>query len=69
MYHLASLILLAFSVSPSIAIPPPDFGFPESPNDTALVITYQSNGDPTVVTEAELFGVNGGRYPAAHRGY
>ncbi|EXJ65877.1 uncharacterized protein A1O5_10853 [Cladophialophora psammophila CBS 110553] len=48
---------LFFAISPALAIPPPDFGFPEAPNDTALSITYQNNGNPVVVTEAELFGV------------
>ncbi|OQU99904.1 hypothetical protein CLAIMM_05476 [Cladophialophora immunda] len=54
-FHAALPVLLA--ISPSLAIPPPDFGFPEAPNDTALSITYQNHGDPILVTEAELFGV------------
>ncbi|KIW87807.1 uncharacterized protein Z519_11391 [Cladophialophora bantiana CBS 173.52] len=53
--HPAFPLLLV--ISPALAIPPPDFGFPEAPNDTALSITYQNNGNSVVVTEAELFGV------------
>lgn len=53
------LAALALAVSPALAIPPPNFGFPEAPNDTALTVTYpQGNGRYIPVTEAELFGIN-----------
>lgn len=54
-YRLLSCLLL--SAAPALAIPPPDFGFPEAPNHTELSITYQDGGKSVVVTEAELFGV------------
>ncbi|ETI21739.1 hypothetical protein G647_08086 [Cladophialophora carrionii CBS 160.54] len=49
--------LLVLTVGPALCIPPPDFGFPEAPNDTALAVTYPNNGSPLVVAEAQLFGV------------
>ncbi|KIX92439.1 uncharacterized protein Z520_11914 [Fonsecaea multimorphosa CBS 102226] len=52
-----AVLPVLFAISPTLAIPPPDFGFPEAPNDTALSITYQDNGNPILVTEAELFGI------------
>ena len=52
-----ALLSLLLSVAPALAIPPPDFGFPEAPNHTELSVTYRDNGNPIVVTEAELFGV------------
>lgn len=54
-----SLLTLLLTIAPSLAIPPPGFGFPEAPNDTALSVTFQDNGNSIVVSEAELFGVNG----------
>jgi len=51
------LLLGLGALAPVLAIPPPDFGFPEAPNDTALSITYQDNGNTIVVKEADLFGV------------
>merc|ERR1711939_1054532 len=55
--HSRALLSLLLSVAPALAIPPPDFGFPEAPNHTELSVTYRDNGNPIVVTEAELFGV------------
>ncbi|EXJ83966.1 hypothetical protein A1O3_04633 [Capronia epimyces CBS 606.96] len=53
-----NLIVSSFIASRlALAIPPPDFGFPEAPNHTELSVTYQDNGNPLIVTEAELFGV------------
>jgi len=57
MLFVEALCLLLAAV-PSLAIPPPDFGFPEAPNDTALSVTFQDNGKSVLVSEAELFGVN-----------
>lgn len=54
---LYALTLLFLSASTTLAIPPPDFGFPEAPNDTALIVTYPNNGSPLVVAEGQLFGV------------
>lgn len=53
-----SPILLSWllTVTAVLAIPPPDFGFPEAPNDTALSVTYRDNGTSVTVNEAELFG-------------
>ncbi|OAL37518.1 hypothetical protein AYO20_03025 [Fonsecaea nubica] len=53
-----ALLPVLFAITPTLAIPPPDFRFPEAPNDTALAVTYQNNGDTILVTEAELFGVD-----------
>ncbi|KIW64816.1 hypothetical protein PV04_09724 [Phialophora macrospora] len=52
-----ALALLLLYVNPTFSIPPPDFGFPEAPNDTALAVTFPNNGNPLVVAEAQLFGV------------
>lgn len=57
MYSL--FVLTIFLAVPCLGIPPPDFGFPEAPNDTALSVTFQDNGNSITVSEAELFGVNG----------
>jgi hypothetical protein len=63
-----SPILLSWllTVTPILAIPPPDFGFPEAPNDTALSVTYRDNGTLLTVSEAELFGAGSMVY-VAHR--
>ncbi len=58
MYFLSALTLVFVAISPALGIPPPDFGFPEAPNDTALVLTYPNNGSPLVVAEGQLFGVS-----------
>lgn len=50
--NLASLVLAI----PVLAIPPPDFGFPEAPNDTALTIRFQDQN--VVVKEAALYGID-----------
>ncbi|KAK7906269.1 hypothetical protein LTR67_000995 [Exophiala xenobiotica] len=55
--HSRTLLSLLLSVAPALAIPPPDFGFPEAPNHTELSVTYQDNGNAIVVAEAQLFGV------------
>lgn len=52
------IVTLLIAVTPSLAIPPPDFGFPEAPNHTELSVTYQNNGNPIVVGEAALFGIS-----------
>ncbi|KIX08831.1 uncharacterized protein Z518_03488 [Rhinocladiella mackenziei CBS 650.93] len=52
-----SIVSLFLAITPTLTIPPPDFGFPEAPNHTELSVTYQDNGVPIVVGEAELFGV------------
>ncbi|EXJ56195.1 hypothetical protein A1O7_09126 [Cladophialophora yegresii CBS 114405] len=57
MLSFSALSLLFLAVGPALAIPPPDFGFPEAPNDTALAVTFPNNGSPLVVAEAQLFGV------------
>ena len=51
------LVLSTLAIAPVLAIPPPDFGFPEAPNHTELSVTYQDNGNTIVVKEADLFGV------------
>ncbi|KAK4944627.1 hypothetical protein LTR10_016061 [Elasticomyces elasticus] len=51
-----TLLSWLLAVTPILAIPPPDFGFPEAPNDTALSVTYQDNGTSVIVSEAKLFG-------------
>jgi hypothetical protein len=63
MIFFPALTLLLLSVSPAFSIPPPDFGFPEAPNDTALTVTFSNNGSPLVVAEAQLFGVTGQSFP------
>ena len=63
MYCLPILTLLFLAISRSLCIPPPGFGFPEAPNDTALSVTFQDDGKPFVVSEAELFGVKGTPIP------
>lgn len=57
-----STILGLCALAPVLAIPPPDFGFPEAPNHTELSITYQDNGNAIVVQEADLFGVGSMRH-------
>ncbi|KAK5047173.1 hypothetical protein LTR84_007116 [Exophiala bonariae] len=52
-----SILLGLVAIVPVLAIPPPDFGFPEAPNHTELSITYRDNGNTIVVQEADLFGV------------
>lgn len=55
-----TIVVSLLAVIPlALAIPPPDFGFPEAPNHTELSVTYQNNGNGIVVAEAELFGVGG----------
>ncbi|CAK4031003.1 phosphatidylethanolamine-binding pebp [Lecanosticta acicola] len=52
---------LAMAIAPTLAIPPPNFGFPEAPNDTALTVAFRQNSGNigyVPVTEAELFGIN-----------
>lgn len=51
----SSLISLALAYS-ALAIPPPDFGFPEAPNDTALTVRFQDG--KVLVKEAALYGIN-----------
>ncbi|KAK4499236.1 hypothetical protein PRZ48_009749 [Zasmidium cellare] len=52
-----SLASLALAI-PALAIPPPDFGFPEAPNDTALTVRFQnSNNSNLLVQEAALYGI------------
>lgn len=53
---LSSILVSLALALPAIAIPPPDFGFPEAPNDTALTIRFQ--GSDVVVQEAALYGIN-----------
>ena len=67
MYSLSALVLLFLYTSPSLGIPPPDFGFPEAPNDTTLSVIYQNSGNPVAVSEGQLFGVNGEAHVAAGR--
>jgi len=50
-----SLIALALSLTPALAIPPEDFGFPSSGDDTPLSVTYQTNA----VQPGTLFGIDG----------
>merc|ERR1712230_284108 len=47
----------AFERRSSIGHSSTRFRFPEAPNHTELSVTYRDNGNPIVVTEAELFGV------------
>ncbi|KAF2171627.1 hypothetical protein M409DRAFT_63264 [Zasmidium cellare ATCC 36951] len=49
-----SLASLALAI-PALAIPPPDFGFPEAPNDTALAVRFQNPN--VLVQEAALYGI------------
>ncbi|EXJ79478.1 hypothetical protein A1O1_08742 [Capronia coronata CBS 617.96] len=55
-WTIAFSLLVALPLA--VAIPPPDFGFPEAPNHTELSVTYQANGNSFVVAEADLFGVD-----------
>lgn len=57
-----SLLFGLCALAPVLAIPPPDFGFPEAPNHTELSITYQDNGNTIAVQEADLFGVGSMNY-------
>jgi len=52
-----SILSLALAL-PTLAIPPPDFGFPEAPNDTALTIRFTHGQQTTLVQEAALYGIN-----------
>lgn len=54
---------LALAAAPALAIPPPEFGFPDSDNHTELTVAYTFNGNTTIVQEGQLFGGNS-RYPA-----
>merc|ERR1712230_169039 len=47
----------AFERRSSIGHSSTRFRLPEAPNHTELSVTYRDNGNPIVVTEAELFGV------------
>lgn len=49
------MLSLALAI-PAVAIPPPSFGFPEAPNDTALTVRFQDKN--IVVQEAALYGIN-----------
>ncbi|KAF7196696.1 Phosphatidylethanolamine-binding protein 4 [Pseudocercospora fuligena] len=49
---------LALAIAPALAIPPPDFGFPEAPNDTALTAVFTTTNGTVPVTEGALFGIN-----------
>lgn len=56
---LTQVVSLTLAVAPAFAIPPPDFGFPEAPNDTALEVAFQQeSGSINFITvgEADLFG-------------
>lgn len=57
-----SLLFGLCALAPVLAIPPPDFGFPEAPNHTELSVTYRDNGNTIVVQEADLFGVGSMSY-------
>lgn len=50
-----SLIAIALSLTPALAVPPEDFGFPSAPDDTILSVTYGSNA----VQPGTLFGIDG----------
>lgn len=49
---------LALAAAPALAIPPPDFGFPDSDNHTELTVAYTFNGNTTIVQEGMLLGGN-----------
>ncbi|KAK5948850.1 hypothetical protein OHC33_010101 [Knufia fluminis] len=49
-----SLIAIALSLTPALAVPPEDFGFPSAPDDTILSVTYGSNA----VQPGTLFGID-----------
>ncbi|EME39987.1 hypothetical protein DOTSEDRAFT_47469 [Dothistroma septosporum NZE10] len=55
---LTILTSLALAIAPAVAIPPPSFGFPEAPNDTALTVRFQDGAQTTLVQEAALYGIN-----------
>lgn len=59
MHCLTSAVLLGCHVFSALAIPPESFGFPSAPNDTALTVTYNNNGNATEVAEGILFGAGG----------
>ncbi|KAL9053764.1 MAG: hypothetical protein Q9162_004562 [Coniocarpon cinnabarinum] len=53
----SALAAALLALSPALAIPPEDFGFPSAPNDTALGVTFNPGSDnEVVIMEAELLG-------------
>ncbi|KAJ9654881.1 hypothetical protein H2198_006154 [Neophaeococcomyces mojaviensis] len=53
-----SVIALALSVTPALAVPPANFGFPTSEGDTPLSVTFQSNGSSLRLQPGQLFGID-----------
>lgn len=53
-----SILTLAALAATTLAIPPPEFGFPDSGNHTELGVAFAFNGNTTVVQEGQLFGGN-----------
>jgi len=50
-----SLVVIALSLMPALAIPPENFGFPSSEDDTVLSLNYQTHA----VQPGMLFGIDG----------
>lgn len=57
---LQALAIAAAALTPTLAIPPPDSGFPEAPNDTALTVAFDAERPDggVIVDEAALYGIN-----------
>lgn len=53
-----SWVSLAAAISPVLAIPPTQFNFPSSSNNTELTVAYTFNGNLTLVQPGQLFGGN-----------
>lgn len=56
---LTTVAALVLAFVPALAVPPPDFGFPEAPNDTVLSVAFRQDSSTlgyVTVTPGELFG-------------
>lgn len=60
-HSVTTVITLAFGAAS--AIPPDNFGFPNSESSTPLSVVYQANGSALIVQPGQLFGIDGELLP------
>ena len=53
------LAALALALTPALAIPPDNFGFPNSDDDTPLSVRYTVDNVPQPLQPGGLFGIDG----------
>lgn len=54
-----TLIALALGVAPAFAVPPENFGFPVSEDDTPLSVQFNVDGVQQQIQPGTLFGIDG----------